>query len=99
MTTKDWPEYFDPNETVDYDLDDFDWQEWVKTHASKKGWQGKVKPEVNEAAGNAAKDMYTKLIKKKDDGGPECPPEIATDLSLLSLYNVILLLGKYIPLL
>ncbi|KAF8532073.1 hypothetical protein BDD12DRAFT_902534 [Trichophaea hybrida] len=89
---EDWLDYFDEHPAVDIDAEEFDWKELLEAHRKTKGWSESLKTSIEDIDVDAAKEMYLNLIKKKTDNGPECPPEIAIDLSLLSLYKLVLLL-------
>ncbi|KAF8539585.1 hypothetical protein BDD12DRAFT_837137 [Trichophaea hybrida] len=92
-----WDQYFHPKLTGD-DTPEFDWANWVKEHVNSKVWKGdNWKPTDFEEAGATAKTMHDKLAG--DDGtrtavsnGKGCPPEIAKGLSLLTLYDLVMLL-------
>ncbi|KAF8251044.1 hypothetical protein K440DRAFT_658865 [Wilcoxina mikolae CBS 423.85] len=89
---EDWQEYFDEHPSEDIDPEEFGWKEWLDEHRMSKGWKDSLKQSIEDEDVQAAKDMYDNLVKKEAEGGPECPPEIAIDLSLLSLYKLVLLL-------
>lgn len=84
---------FRPYEHLAFKAEEFDWETWVNDHVLTKDWKGgyEVKPEQMAAHAEAAKKMFDKLV---DAEGLNCPPEIAYDLSLLSLYDLVVLLGK-----
>jgi hypothetical protein len=80
----------------------FKWDQWVKNHTSNKMWTAKgwkLSDSTAEDAGTKAQAMHDKLAgaddgDRKTSPGLGCPPEIAKDLSLLSLYEIVLLVGK-----
>jgi len=101
-TTTGWLGYFHLHSSASSAKPTFEWGQWVKEHTSKKDWtaQGwKLNDSTAKAAGTKAQAMHDKLAgaddgDRKKDSGLGCPPEIAKDLSLLSLYEVVLLVGK-----
>ncbi|KAF8533858.1 hypothetical protein BDD12DRAFT_863223 [Trichophaea hybrida] len=73
----------------------FEWEEWVRNHITSKKWNPEWVPADFATAGVAAKAMYDKLagaIDQDDDAGLGCPSEIAINLSLLTLYDLVLLI-------
>jgi hypothetical protein len=107
MPETDWDQYFHPKLSGN-DKPEFDWAGWVEEHvapqdpATSKKWKGdNWVPNDYKLAGKAAKDMHDMLAgddeNRTEDSsthGLGCPPEIAKGLSLLTLYDLVMLLGE-----
>jgi hypothetical protein len=86
----DWEAYFHDHK-LEPEKEEFDWSDWVQKHIEAKEWNQAWKTIDASALGKTAEEAHNKLI------APElgCPPEIAKDLSLLCIYDLVLLLGKF----
>jgi hypothetical protein len=101
-STTGWLGYSHPYSSASSTEPTFEWDQWVKNHTSNKEWTAKgwkLSDSAAEDAGTKAQAMHDRLAGA--DGGDGrtspglgCPSEIAKDLSLLSLYEVVLLVGK-----
>ncbi|KAF8246484.1 hypothetical protein K440DRAFT_662074 [Wilcoxina mikolae CBS 423.85] len=92
-TKQAWDDYFHPIEKPTAPPV-FKWEDWVTEHVKYKLWKDEwktFKPDANAAAINAQK-MHDLLAGDGDTKtGLGCPPEIAKDLSLLTLYDLVML--------